>query len=102
MAAKIAFHFSFAAEEKKKTKDHTPKVESHGQQELVQVERLEAKIRVEIEFTSWRQPKFARTLDQSRQEGDEIERGHKKIHGADERQESFMARESQGKSEKRR
>ena len=55
---------------------------------------------MEIEFTSWRQPKFARTLDQSRQEGDEIERGHKKIHGADERQESLWS-ESLKASQKR-
>ena len=27
--------------------------ESHGQQELVQIARLEAKLRVDIEFTSW-------------------------------------------------
>ena len=41
-----------------------------------------AKFRVEIEFTSWRQSKFARTSGHSRQEGDEMERGYKTFYEA--------------------
>ena len=74
---KIAFHVSFASKEKKEATYRTTKEESQGQQKLVMVEWLEAKLRVANKFTGDRQPKFARNMDQSRQEGDEMERCYK-------------------------
>ena len=56
---------------KKEATDHSSKEECHGQQKLL-VARLEAKFRLENKFTSWRQPEFARRMDQGRQEGDEM------------------------------
>ena len=69
------------------------KGESHGQQKLVLVVSLEAKFRVENKFTSNRQPKFARQMEQSRQEGDGMERCDRKFRIKN--QESQSLKESQ-------
>ena len=69
--AKIVFHFSFVAYEKSKRKDHTPEDKQSWPTKARPGRKAGSKFRVKSKFTSYRQPKFARTVGQSRQGGDE-------------------------------